>query len=486
MKTKLFSDLVILIVFVLTGGCTSATLPSTVSPTNQPAAVIPTTSPANQPRPITLAPAAKQPLASRTGAPNERVKIRWFIGVGTGRTPDAVETARAFVENFNNSQDKIELSLQVATSSTHDAIDKLKAEIEAGNPPDIVTPANIGWSGEQLDTFILPLDDLVAGYDLSSIDPKELDYWRVQGKLIGLPLGSFTSVIFYNKYLFAAANLPEPPHKFGEPYADGEPWTVEKMEKIAQRLTLDANGRNAADSDFNSNRVTQWGFHWQWDSTRSMAVMFGTGSVVDKYGKAVIPQQWREGFNWFYDGIWKKGFIPNTTQVNTIMLGNPFASSKVAMVNYFTFLAPRLIGVKGWDLAAVPSYKGAITSRLEYNGIIILNTTQHPAEATKVAYAIANNPELLLVWDMLPSFRGMQATFIEQLKVKHPGVDWQVMLDSRNYADTAYEDDMPNYRKSYDRLLEFRDLMGMYKGLALNAEIAKLESDLQMLFQEAP
>lgn len=424
--------------------------------------------------------------------PNERVEIRWFIGVGSGRTPDAISKAKEFAKKFNTSQEKIELVVEVNTISTHDAVDQLLAEIKAGNPPDIVTPANMSWSGEQLFDYLLPLDKYLTEYDLSSIDTATLDSWRVNGELMGLPTGSFSSVIYYNKKLFDAAKLPYPPHKFGEPYADGDPWTIDKMESLAMQLTLDANGRNATAPDFDPKLVCQWGFHWQWDSTRSMVVMFGAGNVVDQDGNAVIPQQWRDGFKWYYDGIWQKYFIPPLTRVNgTVLQGNPFYSGKVAMINYFTFYSSRLNGVPGsisgpdWDIAAVPAYNGKITTRLERNGIIILNTTQHPAEAVEVSYSIATNPELLLVWEMLPAFEDLQPLFLQQLAAKHPGVDWQVMIDSMNYADTTYEKTMPNYRKSYDRLLAFRDSMGMDGKLSMNDEIDKLANDLQMLFEQA-
>lgn len=448
----------------------------------------PTTNPTNNP---TIPPETEQPTLPKseppTSPPEGKVKLRWFIGVGTGKTYDEVNAAKAFIKRYNSSQGKIELELEVVTTSTHAAVDQLLAEIEAGNPPDIVAPADMGWAGDQLTGRMLPLDDYLTGYDLSSVDTAEVDSWRVDGKLMGLPSGDYSSVIFYNRSLFDKANLPYPPHKFGEPYADGAPWTVEKLEEIALKLTLDARGRNAADLDFDPASITQWGFHWQWDSTRSMAVMFGAGEVVGADGKAVIPQHWREGFNWYYDGIWKKRFIPPMTQVNSVVMqGNPFFSGKVAMVHYYTHYSPRLINLPGWDMAAVPSYKGAITTRLERDGLIILNTTQHPAEAVEVAYAIATDPELLLVWEMLPAFKGLQASFLEQIKAKHPGVDWQVMLDSLKYADTTYENTMPNHRKSYDRLLAFRDLLGSDGNLSLDAEIDKLESDLQMLFSEAP
>jgi hypothetical protein len=80
----------------------------------------------------------------------------------------------------------------------------------------------------------------------------------------------------------------------------------------------------------------------------------------------------------------------------------------------------------------------------------------------------------------------MRSPFIEQITAKHTGVDWQVIFDSTNYADTTYDNFMPNYRKSYDRLLAFRDLMGMRGDLSLDTEIDKLEADLQALFEETP
>jgi hypothetical protein len=63
-----------------------------------------------------------------------------------------------------------------------------------------------------------------------------------------------------------------------------------------------------------------------------------------------------------------------------------------------------------------------------------------------------------------------------------PDVDWQVALESLNYCDSSYEANMPNYRQSYDRLLEFRDLISSKSELDLDAVIDQLTSDLRTLF----
>jgi multiple sugar transport system substrate-binding protein len=45
---------------------------------------------------------------------NEKVQIRWFVGLGTGTSTAAQAVEETFVEAFNNSQDDIELILEVS------------------------------------------------------------------------------------------------------------------------------------------------------------------------------------------------------------------------------------------------------------------------------------------------------------------------------------------------------------------------------------
>ena len=141
------------------------------------------------------------------------------------------------------------------------------------------------------------------------------------------------------------------------------------------------------------------------------------------------------------------------------------------------------MGNPDWDMAATPAYKGKITTRMERDGVFVLNATKYPKEAFEVAYAIATDADLLLAWEMFPLFKKLQAAYMKNIQAKHPGVDWAVMVDSMNYADTTYEKGMPNYRKAYDRLLAFRDLLSTSGDLTLNGEIDKLEADLQVLFK---
>ena len=75
----------------------------------------------------------------------------------------------------------------------------------------------------------------------------------------------FPSAIYYNKDLFDEAGLDYPPAAYGEPYADGDPWDMDKVAELAMLLTVDANGNDATSPDFDRDNIVQWGFHQQFN-----------------------------------------------------------------------------------------------------------------------------------------------------------------------------------------------------------------------------
>lgn len=92
------------------------------------------------------------------------------------------------------------------------ARDNLTAQLAAGNAPDIVGP--VGTAGRA--AFPGQFADIAelmkkASYDPGDIDPAFLDFYKVEGKLEGLPFAIFPSAIFVNKDLFDQAGLPYPP-----------------------------------------------------------------------------------------------------------------------------------------------------------------------------------------------------------------------------------------------------------------------------------
>ena len=436
----------------------------------------------------TQAPATTQPPA--TQAPSgDTVKIRWFVGLGTGGNPEQIEAQEQVVADFNASQDAIELVLEIVQNDV--AYDTLSTQIASGNAPDIIGPVGIrganAFNGRWQDLEPLAAE---AGFDLSLWTPEQVDVWRTDEGLVGLPFGVFPSMVFYNKALFDEAGLPYPPQEFGADY-NGKPWNMDTIRDIGQFLTVDANGNDATSADFDPDNIIQFGYVDQWTEPQRFATMFGAGSMTNADGTPNIPAEWQDAFNWYYDGVWNDSFIPNAEYEGSDILaaGNPFDSGNVAMAHTHLWYTCCLTGVgEDWDLAVVPEYNGTQTAALHADVFRILNTTEHPNEAFEVlAYLVTDGaPALLDVYGAMPALDSLQDGFFAAQDVKYPqGVNWDVARASLAYPDIpSHEQDMPNFLKAQDRWGAFWSNLTSTPGLDVNAEINTLLSDLTGIYAE--
>jgi multiple sugar transport system substrate-binding protein len=450
--------------------------------TEAPPAEEPTEAPAEEP--------TEEP--TEEPVPAEKVQIRWFVGLGTGGQPEHIEAQNQVVEEFNASQDEIELVIEIVDNEV--AYDQLSTQIASGSPPDIVGPVGVrgsnAFSGLWLD--LAPLVES-AGYDLTQFDEAAVNFYKVEGEgQIGLPFAVFPSAIFYNKDLFDEAGLDYPPHKVGETYADGDAWTVEKLEELALILTVDANGNDATSPDFDEDNIEQFGFAEQWSAATRMATLFGAGSLVAPDGEtAQMPDHWRTAFKWYYDGMWKKRFIPTENYASSDMLGNGnvFNSGNVAMAKTHLWYICCLGDVENWDVAVNPEYEGEMTSPLHADTFRIMKGTKHPEEAfTVLTYLLGDGaPTLLDAYGAFPARKAQQADFFEGLDERFPqGVDWQVFVDSLSHPDIpSHEANMPNFQEADDRVGAFWTLIASEGTLDIDAEIDKLVNDLQVIFDKA-
>ncbi len=245
-------------------------------------------------------------LASTVFAQTE---IRWFVGLGAGTDEPTLAPQQAIVEEFNASQNEIELVLDIVDAAQ--AQDVLATQIAAGNPPDIVGPMGVqgraAFAGSWLDlTSLIEANN----YDLTDFDPALVEFYKLgdTGQL-GIPFAVYPSFTLYNKELFDEAGLPYPPAAYGEPYVnvDGEevPWDVNTLRDLAMQLTVDANGNDATMAEFDPNNIVQWGFGQQFPELRGMATLFGAGNFVDGEGNAVIPENWRTAIDWYQAAMWE-------------------------------------------------------------------------------------------------------------------------------------------------------------------------------------
>ncbi len=424
-------------------------------------------------------------------AQGEPVTITWYIGLGTGSQPDQLDAQQAVVDAFNASHPNIVLKTIVVNNTGTAATDALQTMIAAGNAPDIIGPVGIAGSNS-FDGQFLDLQPLIdkSGYDMSEFDPKSVDFYRVPGEgLVGIPFGVYPSFIYYNRDLFDEAGLPYPPHKWGADYADGRPWNIDTLTNVAEKLTVDSKGNDATSADFDPSSVGQWGWYQQWTDARGQATFFGAGTFVGTDNTAVIPDNWRAFYHWYYDGIFKQHFIPSAAQANSDVLnaGNVFASGHVAMDLVHLWYNSSAGTTVNWDIAALPSYNGSITAKLHVDTFRILKSTQHPDEAFQVlAYLTGEGAApLLQVYGSMPARQSLQADFFKNLDATYKqGVDWQVAVDALAYPDVpSHESNMPNFVQANDRINAFTTLYQGTEGLDIDKELETLRSDLQAIFQ---
>ena len=96
--------------------------------------------------------------------------VRWYIGLGTGTAAIQIPVEQEVVDDYNASQDKIQLILEIVPNAS--AVDVLNTEIASGNGPDIIGPVGFTGSnsfhGQWLDlkSYVAKIDTSVFNQNL--------------------------------------------------------------------------------------------------------------------------------------------------------------------------------------------------------------------------------------------------------------------------------------------------------------------------------
>lgn len=446
---------------------------------------------------FSIALAACQPAAEEPAAAEEPSgQVRWFVGLGAGSDEGTFEPQQAIVDAFNASQDRIELVLEIVDNEV--AYDTLATQIAAGNAPDIVGPVGIrgrdSFKGAWLD--LQPYID-ANNYDLSDFDPVMVDFLMVQEEgQLGIPFGIFPSFVLYNLDLFDEAGLNYPPAAYGEPYVwpDGTEveWNMDTLKEVSMLLTVDANGNDATMEEFDPDNIVQFGWLNQFTDARGVGTFFGAGSLLADDGvTAQIPEEWEAAWKWTYDGWWNDWFIPNGVYGGAEFLTwNPFGSGNMGMIHIHTwYVADWALGevTFDFDFAATPAYQGTVTSKMHADTFSIPKGSSNPDAAFEVLTYLLS-PEV--VPDLLPIYGGIPAriSLQDDWEYAYPekNLNWDVVLDGQEYADNPnHESWMPAFLETTDRYNEFWTFLSNTPDADVDAEIEKLRSDLQAIFDAA-
>jgi len=428
----------------------------------------------------------------------QKTVVNWFVGLGTGTNEQQIEAQNKVVTDFNASQDKIELKISIAASNQA-APAALGTLIAAGNAPDIVGP--VGFAGaNQFAGQWMDLTSLVEStkYDLKQFPESLVNLYKEGDALVGIPFAVFPGLIYYNIDLFDEAGLEYPPAKFGEKYMlDGKEvdWDWTTLATIAKKLTVDANGNDASSADFDPTKTEQFGFAHQWGTIRSEFSTFGGANVVGEDGKVKFPDFWREQAKWLWNGVWVDHSIPTTAYDGSALLnsGNAFASGKVGMARTMLWYTCCLADLKSkWDLAVMPSYKGTVYAPTDADTFRIHKDSKNPDAAfTVLQYLIGDAAlPLLTTYGGYAAKPDIQEALLKTFSEKYPSVkNWDIVSPSLEYAVApGHEAFYPNFNKGQNRFQDFRTLLygETGKDMDVDAELDKLEADIQKIIEEEP
>ena len=442
-------------------------------------------------------------VAHATPTKAAKTVVTWFVGLGTGTDATQIEVQNKVVENFNKSHDDIELKINIAASNQV-APPALGTLIASGNAPDIVGPVGFSganlFSGQWLD--LAPLVEKTK-YDLKQFPESLVNLYKEGDQLVGIPFAVFPGLIYVNKDLFDEAGLEYPPAKFDDPKTgvskymlDGKEvtWDWDTVTEIGKRLTVDVNGKDANDKDFDPSKIEQFGFVHQWDTIRSDFETFGGAPVVDDKGKVVLPESWRAEAKWLWNSIQKDRITPTDSEQNSDLLKpHAFASGKVAMARVMLWYTCCLADMKAkWDLAVMPSYKGQVYAPTDADTFRIHKDTKNPDAAfTVLSYLLGDAAlDLITAYGAYPARPDLQEAAIKAKAEKYPSVkNWDLVAPSLDYTSApGHEANYPNFNKGQLRFADFRTLLygDAGKDIDVDKELDKLQADLQGIIEEEP
>ncbi len=318
MKSKVLFILV-LIASLMLAACGQAAAPAAqpAAPTEEPAAA----APAATEEAAAEAPAATEEAAAEAPAAEEKVEVIWFVRTN----PEEQEwEQQVVIPDFEAKHPNIKINLVIVTWDDFDT--KMQTMIAAGTPPDIWSH----WGPSGFADYVKR--DLVAdltpyiekdNFDLSDFIPEVLDIYKVDGKVMGLPMLTTGSFIFYNKDLFDAAGVEYPPTDW-----DDTSWTYDAFVEKCGQLTN--KSENTEELVFGCN-LGFWpndAFAWLFGQDLYPDGAYETGFAEEAFldSEAAI-----KGFEARQDLVWELNYMPDPAQTEAFGGGDIFESGKVAM-----------------------------------------------------------------------------------------------------------------------------------------------------------
>ncbi|WP_102272385.1 ABC transporter substrate-binding protein [Cytobacillus massiliigabonensis] len=240
----------------------------------------------------------------------KQVVTFWHAMSGAGQ-----ETLNSIVEDFNQSQEKIQVNAQF--QGTYDeALTKFNAVAGTDSAPTMIQTFEIGTKSMINSGNIIPIQEFVDkdNYDMSGLEENITKYYSLDGTFYSMPFNSSTPVMYYNKDAFEAAGLD--PEK--------APATFKEAEEAAKAITK-------SNPDMKGFALQAYGWLWEQLLANQGALLLNNDN-----GRTDTPTEigWNEEegksiFNWVKNMVDDGTFANYGTNGDNMVAG--FLAGDVAM-----------------------------------------------------------------------------------------------------------------------------------------------------------
>lgn len=287
-----------------------------------------------------LAIAACAPVAQQSGgssdAPAAATTTLGFLTQGGDEA--AVNRYQPLVDQFQSDNSDITVEMILEPGGAIEVQTKLLTLIAAGDAPDTYWAHSYTNAGQAKRDIQLVLDDyLAADSDVKGEDflPAAWLDFQVNGKQIGFPRETTSTVIIYNKELFDKHGLPMPT----------DDWTWAEFTEAAATMTEgEGTEKIFGTADWNLNRNT-WCKIWQKGGD-----VLNADRTAYTMNEEINVEVVREIASWQQEG----GFHIPGEEKGGFTTANLFTTGRIGMFPYFSVFTDVKPAEFEWDVAHLP------------------------------------------------------------------------------------------------------------------------------------
>jgi multiple sugar transport system substrate-binding protein len=322
----------------------------------------------------TTAPGAKiPPTEAPVVVPQNKVEVIWYV---QGSDGEQSWEKNVVIPDFEKKFPNIKINLVVVPAN--DFVNKLQAMFKSGTPPDVWTNTGssslIDYVKGGMVADLTPLIDRDK-FDLPDFTPAALKAITVDGRVMGLPMYSTGTYLFYNKDMFDKAGVAYPPTNW-----DDTNWTWDAFLEKCKVLTQTTGDPQ---KDVFGCNIDPWPYDqiaWLWGQNIYPESAYQTGFTDTSYlnSKSVIA-----AFQARQDLVWKYKYMPTPQQSTNGWGIDMFIAQKLAMELTGGWGWPSYQNIKDfrWGVAALPYGAPGRRDVVYTDPWMLSSKSVHPEEA---------------------------------------------------------------------------------------------------------